>query len=750
MSNLFLAKSTPPETIAEHTDQVLFQYEQLKACYPTIPNVNWDILYLACLYHDLGKMNTKFQNKINKDKILTDPLMDDKEVPHGYISPAFLPIDDLTTKYDKNSLRILYQTIYYHHHRPDMNFENIKKVLKYDLNQYMNDFIFNKIEVPLKINKKYAKYTINGRIPSEFDDQETINMYIMTKGLLNRLDYAASADSSNKGKGSKLLVEEPNDDLLEKTIAYVNTMGVLNELQEYLLVHKHDNNVVVASTGIGKTEAALCWIGNNKGFFTLPLKVSINAIYDRVKKKIDFEKTGLLHSDMPSEYLKRSEQGDGQSFDITMIERTKQLCMPLTICTLDQLIDFVFKYAGYELKLATLAYSKLVIDEIQMYDPSLVGLLLVGLKQVTELGGKFTIMTATFPPIFEHLMKHSLQISFVKPDKPYLKLNKYGQPIIRHRVTVKSENLSSEAILPEVDEKKVLIILNTVKEAQRIYQELIGHGVKNVNMLHSRYILKDRRKKEEDILAMGKRECTETGVWVTTQVVEASLDIDFDILFTELSDISGLLQRMGRVYRGRELLDGRINVVVFTGDPFPSGISYGKRTIIDPDVFQESKKQLQLLTDTLVTEEKKMELVDKVYSLEALEESNYYLSIKEAISTFRDLKPYEFDKSDVKLRNIQTETVIPSSVYRENEDQIQFCLNSIQTSVSWIEKIKAINELKEYMLSIPLYAFREAFKKGFVDHELIISKWEKVCVVNYSYTLETGLVFKEDQEVSSY
>ena len=748
MSNLFLAKSTPPETIVEHTNQVLFQYEQLKSCYPMIPNVNWDILYLACLYHDLGKMNTKFQNKVNKDNTLPDPLIDAKEVPHGYLSPAFLPIEELTIKYDKNMLRILYQTIYYHHHRPEMNFERVKETLKYDLNQYMTDFIFDKIPAPLKVNRKYAKYTINGRIPSEFDDRETINTFIITKGLLNRLDYAASADSSNRGKGSKLLVEEPNNDLLQKTVAYVNTMGVLNELQEYLLAHEHDNNVVVASTGIGKTEAALCWIGNNKGFFTLPLKVSINAIYDRVKNRIGFEKAGLLHSDMPSEYLKRYDQGAGHPFDIIMIERTKQLCMPLTICTLDQLIDFVFKYAGYEPKLATLAYSKLVIDEIQMYDPSLVGLLLVGLKQVTELGGKFTIMTATFPPIFEHLMKNSLQISFVKPEEPFLKKNVQGKPIIRHRLTVKNENLSIKAVLPEVYGKKVLIILNTVKEAQRIYKELLSENVKNVNMLHSRYILRDRRKKEKDIIAMGKRDGTQTGVWVTTQVVEASLDIDFDILFTELSDISGLLQRMGRVYRGRELIDGHTNVVVFTGDPFPSGISYGKRTIIDPDIFQESKKQLQLLTDTLVTEEKKMQLVDKVYSLEALEESNYYRKIKESISTFRDLNAYEFDKSDAKLRNIQTETIIPSCVYRENEDQIQLCLNSIQTSVSWLDKIKALNELKEFMLSIPLYAFLEAIKKGFVDHELMISKWEKVCVVNYSYTSDTGLVFKEDQEVS--
>lgn len=46
--------------------------------------------------------------------------------------------------------------------------------------------------------------------------------------------------------------------------------------------HKDDNVVVIAPTGSGKTEAALLWLDGEKGFYTLPLKVSSNAIYDRI------------------------------------------------------------------------------------------------------------------------------------------------------------------------------------------------------------------------------------------------------------------------------------------------------------------------------------------------------------------------------------------------------------------------------------------------------------------------------------
>lgn len=49
----------------------------------------------------------------------------------------------------------------------------------------------------------------------------------------------------------------------------------------------------------------------------------------------------------------------------------KKLSMPLTVTTMDQLFDFVFKYNGYEMKLTTFSYSKIVIDEIQMYGPEL-------------------------------------------------------------------------------------------------------------------------------------------------------------------------------------------------------------------------------------------------------------------------------------------------------------------------------------------------------------------------------------------
>lgn len=81
--NRYLAKSNPEETIQEHTDKLLENYETLKKLYPNLL-INWDILKFACIYHDLGKINLKFQNKLKTGK------RDNNEIAHNFLSIAFV------------------------------------------------------------------------------------------------------------------------------------------------------------------------------------------------------------------------------------------------------------------------------------------------------------------------------------------------------------------------------------------------------------------------------------------------------------------------------------------------------------------------------------------------------------------------------------------------------------------------------------------------------------------------------------
>ena len=225
----------------------------------------------------------------------------------------------------------------------------------------------------------------------------------------------------------------------------LNKFIQLRPVQEYMYQNQDKNLVIVASTGIGKTEASLLWIGNNKGFFTLPLKVSINAIYDRIKNDLEYEEVALLHSDAYTHYM---EQYNYENYGKYLYTQARLLAAPLTVSTVDQLFRFVFQYNGFEYLLATLMYSKIVIDEIQMYSPDIVAYILYGLKMIDEFGGKFAIVTATFPKIFEKMM-HRLNIHFHCPDKPFLIEQR------RHRIRVVEEDLDYDLIEKLADRYKV-------------------------------------------------------------------------------------------------------------------------------------------------------------------------------------------------------------------------------------------------------------------------------------------------------
>lgn len=713
---------------------LLKNFNKLRDIYPSILYVNWDILKLACIYHDLGKMNTKFQNKLGAR--LKDNNREIDEIYHNFLSVAFIPKKKLKDLYSEQDIKILYQAVYYHHYRPKPDFKDLQVIIKEDLNQYWEDFNFEYID---KSEGLYSSFNrqLGDRITWENPNRELIYKYIVTKGLLNKLDYAASAH---------IPVEIENKSLQNGLDNFFQGRFEKNELQKYMIKNREENNIIIASTGIGKTEAALFWLGNNKGFFTLPLRVSINAIYDRVKDKIGFEDVALLHSNSYSEYLKRASE-HGVEVDEDYYSKTKQLSMPLTICTLDQLIDFVFKYDGYEMKLATLAYSKLIIDEIQMYSPEMIAYLIVALKYITDLGGRFSIVTATLPGIFiDLLIKHNIPCS-----EPRIFLTDK----VRHKIKVVESSLSLDDIANNFKGKKVLIIANTVKKAQEIFRELDQDDrteEADINLLHSRYTKSHRREKEDKIMEMGKTDYTESGIWISTQIVEASLDIDFDILFTELSDLSGLFQRMGRIYRNRELhagQDSEPNVYVYVGDDsLPSGISKSARLrYIDYEIFQYSKEEILKYDEKALEETDKIKMIENVYSTSRLEESSYLQTIEETIKYTFDIPDYYLEKNDRKLRDIITDTVIPLDVFENNASEINMLVekfNDTNLKLSRGEKERIKNEIYEYTVDLPSY-----MTKGQDRQTIFLGKYLKIFIMEFNYDCKIGLTVIKREETKN-
>ena len=792
MKNNFLAKSSG-ETILGHTENLFNNFMKIFMIYPKL-NVEKKLLLLACIYHDLGKINQKFQSKLSGEK-------QSGEIPHGILSTSFIN-DDILIEYhhfSEDEIKILAHSVALHHERNlmeindsdlsdeiySMNNEvkNFSKELKILENIYFEYFkntenykdrkaIFNWEDGKVELAELSSLfYEIGSRVYSDVEGSETFQKYVMLKGLLNKIDYAASSYIPVEEKNDFL--EEKMDDFLKNVLKKDNPKNDWNELQKFMIHNQNENVVVVAQTGYGKTEAGLLWIGNNKGFFTLPLRVAINSIFNRVKNQIVIEKLenriGLLHSDFREIYIediKKKEKNNLEKMDndelFMYMDKTKQLSLPLTVCTIDQLFDFVFRAPGFELKVATLSYSKVVIDEIQMYSTDLLAYLIYGLKYITDFGGKFAIMTATLPGIIIDLLKKE-EIEFVTTE-PFINDKK------RHNLKVLKEVINAKFIKENYKDNKILVVCNTVKKSKQIYEDLKNLGIecKELNLLHSRFIKKDRAKKEKEIseFANPKRfkesvkkerelkNICENGIWIGTQVVEASLDLDFDILITELSDLNGLFQRMGRCYRNREILDEKYNCYVFTEEC--SGIK-GSKAVIDKEIHQKSKEAL-INIDGLLTEKEKLELIDKVYSTESLKDTEYYGKLVKNIYALKNyIVEYEKTKSEVQkiFRNIASRDIIPKIVYQENVEEIKKNIEILKKKSKGLdekerkklrsEKIEARREINQFKVAIPEYEFDDISPEQVEKME--INDYETLIILDCDYSYEKGAeVLKQKKE----
>lgn len=748
MKNNYLAKSNK-ETILEHTENLVKNFNILINIYSNL-NVNKHLLLLCCVYHDLGKININFQKGIEN-------FSDYKGIPHGLLSLAFINVENLLLEFEISDIKALIYSVALHHER---DFSQItKKNYSVEIEKMNSEvknfnFVLEKLEklffeisgekIKLfpdvfngeKLKKLSPKFYKLGERLYSSNDYEMFKKFVMLKGLLNRIDYAASAYVEVEKKNDFL--EEELENFKKKKLK----ISEWNKMQRFMVENRKRNVVLKAQTGLGKTEAGLLWIGNSKGFFTLPLRSATNSIFERLTKQIvssgNKSKIGLLHSDFKDVYI---ENYDGNESEILKyITSTRQFSLSVTVCTIDQLFDFVFKAAGFEMKLATLSYSKIVIDEIQMYSPELIGYLLYGLKQITEFGGKFSIITATFPPVLNHFLK-KLKIDFIESEN-------FIEDKIRHSVKVLDEEINAEFI-NEIYQKnknlKILVVCNTIKKASEIYEKLSKMKDVNINLIHSRFINSDRKKKDNEIFEFVSS--TKRGIWIGTQVVEASLDIDFDILITELSDLNGLFQRMGRCYRKRKFdgTTGKYNCFVFSKKC--SG-TFGEYSIVDNEIHKKSKEALNEI-DGFLSENHKIALIEKTYSYESLKNTKYFEIIEKTINFLENLlSEYSMTGKEAqkKLRNIFNEDIIPLKIFEENKEKIlkskeiinqkTEIFNEEDKKKKIIEKLKTKEIVESFKVSVPSYLLKDREIEFFQ-----LSDYETLKIVDCKYTYEKGVEF---------
>lgn len=730
--DLSLYKAKPNKTIRQHTDELLGNLDMLQNLNYIKSQYIYILTQIACEYHDYGKANREFQKRI----VSNTKFDENTEVAHNVLSLYFINKNEFENieDYYKVGFAVL------NHHDYCDNLRTIENPqCKELIKNLLSDFDVNIVKRSTTTNLK--------KITKNHDA-------ILIKGFLHKCDYSASGEIPIEYENNFL--NSGLENLLKKW-KISNANSNWNELQQFCRTNTNRNIMVVAQTGMGKTEAGLHWIGDNKGFFILPLKTAINSIYKRIKEDILEEddikvKLALLHSDALSYYNNdKNEEMDIMDY----YNQSRKLSIPLSISTLDQLFDFVFKYQGYELKVATLSYSKIVIDEIQMYGADLLAYLIYGIKMINKFGGKVAILTATLAPFIKDKLKEGKNpIEF--EEKTFI------NDIERHNIKVYDSQIDTEIIYNKFQENKnkaisnkILVVCNTVKKAQQIYNELFDKGISSINILHSKFIKCERAAKEKEILEFGRTENIGTGIWISTQIVEASLDIDFDYLFTELSDISGLFQRLGRCNRKGVKLIEEYNCFVFL-EIDNNLLTNGDKGFIDSKIYALSKEAIKDV-DGVLTERNKINIIDKYLTTENLKGSDYWFNYSKFGKWIEEIEPYEIDKEDINLRNIISYDVIPKKTYEEHQEEIDENsrkllknvtkkLDKLELEKIKLEKLNLKEEIKKY--TVPVGKYDIYFKeKSAVIKKIQLSRNESIAVIDCKYN-ELGFIRLTSEDIT--
>ena len=252
-----LAKSDPPEDIQAHTNTLLDNLALLQRLYPQL-NVDWKLLEWACIYHDIGKLYSKFQSKIKPGGRRCPG-----ELPHGMMSVFFIDVPALkSTGFSNDDIRLLFQAVAYHHERQvDFDNQRLEEEIRYEIEKQDLRARYERFVYPLlpgrqvyeMVREKY--FSVKKRIS---DDNKDFFRAVMLKGMLNRLDYAASAHID---------VESPNEflngslDALLSRWKAESPVGCWNQMQCYLRENTDKNVIVIAQTGMGKDgrRTAVAW-----------------------------------------------------------------------------------------------------------------------------------------------------------------------------------------------------------------------------------------------------------------------------------------------------------------------------------------------------------------------------------------------------------------------------------------------------------------------------------------------------------
>jgi len=435
--------------------------------------------------------------------------------------------------------------------------------------------------------------------------------------------------------------------------------------------------VIEAPMGEGKTEAALHLLegwnadGIARGFYiALPTQATANQMYGRIteflkhafeaqigagedvnlvlahggawlRDDVEHLPKGVYDDDGP----RPGSVGAGEWF---LLSRKRSLLAPYGVGTIDQALFAVLQVKHVFVRLYGLAGKAIVVDEVHAYDTYMTGLLERLMEWLGALGSPVVLLSATLPTSRRMMLGQAYRrgrgdvaaegetgpaayprITWLEGGElraAHVPAAARSKRSLKLKQILDSPEAVTDLLLNALtDGGCAAVICNTVGRAQEMYNALKGSfEASELGLFHARFLAKDRQRIEAACLRRfgppGAKdvERPQRYVLVATQVVEQSLDVDFDVMVTDLAPVDLLLQRSGRLQRHednrRPAGAGPVLHIRWPGEPNAELPEFDRAStyVYDEHILLRTWHALRS-RDTIEVPEDIQDLVDLVY-----------------------------------------------------------------------------------------------------------------------------------------
>lgn len=336
--------------------------------------------------------------------------------------------------------------------------------------------------------------------------------------------------------------------------------------------------LLLSGCGSGKTLAAWKWIAaqlqarpRSRVIFLYPTRGTATEGFRDYVSWAGPELAALLHGTAQYDLEGMFRNPDDARFGHDYTERERMFALGywhrrIFSATVDSFLAIMSNHYAAICMAPLLADSVIVFDEVHSFDSRMFRALE---RYLTFFKGPVLSMTASLPADRISALHQTCGLALSPREPEEFPDLRHQAQAPRYRLRFITESQAGEvAETAARRQQKVLWVVNTVARCQAAVRWLTDRlGDASILCYHSRFRLRDRRSRHEDVISRFRTESSGPLVLVSTQVCEMSLDLDADVLITEAAGVPALIQRMGRCCRTPLPIAGRLGEVCIYDPP---------------------------------------------------------------------------------------------------------------------------------------------------------------------------------------